>query len=97
MCSAIFLRITDIFSTRSSTEAEIGGGVYAVCGAVVGAEIAGATGASLLRSSLGRSEPHVSITDMMSFFVTRPLRPDAGMPDIPMPCYFALSRTRGLV
>src|SRR5688500_13848373 len=88
MCSAIFLRITLIASTRSPT-CGFGGGGAAISGAGPGGV-----------GSVGRGGAAAGVPDSMklrmSFLVTRPLMPVPSSLEISTPCSWAILRTSGL-
>src|SRR6185503_5512354 len=89
MCSAIFLRITLIGSTRSPT-CGLGGG-----GAATGSyDGAGATGAGALGAGAGADPDSMKLS--MSFLVTRPLRPVPSSFEMSTLCSWAILRTSGL-
>src|ERR1044071_81352 len=88
MCSAIFLRITLIGSTRSPT-CGLGGG--AETGSYVGA---GVTGAAAVEAGAGAAPDSIKLR--MSFLVTRPLRPVPSSFEISTLCSWAILRTSGL-
>ena len=92
MCSAIFLRITLICSTRSpSTVFGAGGGCVPAPAAGAGWELAGF--ADIAGAWAGAPD---SIKLRMSFFVTRPLIPVPSSDLMSMPCSSAILRTSGL-
>ena len=84
MCSAIFLRITDIGSTRSEAMRITG------CGAGAGAGRAEEAAAG----AAARAPPD-SMNARMSLFVTRPPMPDPAIRDTSTLCSCAMRRTSG--
>ena len=91
MCSAIFLRITLICSTRSPSP-----GFRTVACCVPGAPCTGAcAGAGRVAARCGAGVPD-SIKLRMSFLVTRPLMPVPSSCLISTPCSSAIFRTSGL-
>jgi hypothetical protein len=103
MCSAIFFRITDIFSTRSSIEvagdgANAGDGLWSsVLGLWTWGLGLGIDAAPFTNRSCGLNAAPVSIKFRMSCLVTRPLIPLPGIRVMSTPCSFAILRTSGLL
>ena len=85
MCSAIFLRITDIGSTRSDAMRITG------CGAGVD----GAGRAEAAVTGAAARAPPDSMNARMSFFVTRPPMPEPAIRDTSTLWSFAMRRTSG--
>src|ERR1700754_2235123 len=100
MCSAIFLRMTLIDSTRSPICGRGGGGAGSSAG-IGGAGAAGtAAGASGLAGAAGCAGAAVVLPDSMklrmSFLVTRPLRTVPSSWEMSTLCSCAILRTSGL-
>src|ERR1051325_5579757 len=90
MCSAIFLRITLIDSTRSPSCGLGGGGATGSSGGAG----AGANGAAADGAGTGAVPDSMKLR--MSFLVTRPLRPVPSSFEMSTPCSCAILRTNGL-